>query len=198
MRAALSVTGDLLDMVVDCYDQRPLAFTRTQLWVQAQAQDQETVHRTVRTTVDSATEGALVRRPRSPAVFLMGNGGSDIDVSHSGLAPRRHPEAQGQSHGGRQQQHGQKLAHAPPHKKNILRQRARTGDSENAGALTCREFSPGCKTVDQHLRPCTRRGSGAAIAGRLFTRKLLWLGWLVALVALGFGGRARIHAMAFA
>ena len=114
MRAALSVTGDLLDMVVDCYDQRPLAFTRTQLWVQAQARDQETVHRTVRTTVDSATEGALVRRPRSPAVFLMGNGGSDIDVSHSGLAPRRHPEAQGQSHSGRQQQHGQKLAHAPP------------------------------------------------------------------------------------
>jgi hypothetical protein len=77
----------------------------------------------------------------------MGNGGSDI-VPHSGLAPRCHPEAQRQSHGGRQQQHGQKLAHAHPHKQNILRQRARTGDSENAGALTCRQFSPGCKTVD--------------------------------------------------
>jgi len=78
----------------------------------------------------------------------MGNGGRDIDVSHSGLAPRCHPEAQGKSHGGRQQQHGQKLAHVLPHNHNILSQQARTGDSENAGALTCRQFSPGCKMVD--------------------------------------------------
>jgi hypothetical protein len=41
-------------------------------------------------------------------------------------------------------------------------------------------------------------GGFIRLRSRLFTRKLLWLGWLISLMALGLGGRARVHAMTFA